>query len=63
MLPTASFPRSPALPVAAHRKPEILLADEVLAVGDINFQRKYLGKIGTAARAGRSVVLVSHQLN
>jgi lipopolysaccharide transport system ATP-binding protein len=37
--------------------------DEVLAVGDINFQKKCLGKMGEVARAGRTVVLVSHQLN
>jgi lipopolysaccharide transport system ATP-binding protein len=49
--------------VAAHLEPEILLVDEVLAVGDINFQKKCLGKMGDVARAGRTVVLVSHQLN
>jgi lipopolysaccharide transport system ATP-binding protein len=52
-----------AFAVAAHLEPEILLVDEVLAVGDINFQKKCLGKWGDAARAGRTVVLVSHQLN
>src|SRR5689334_18533566 len=52
-----------AFAVAAHLEPEILLVDEVLAVGDINFQKKYLGKMGEVARAGRTVVLVSHQLN
>ena len=52
-----------AFAVAAHLEPEILLVDEVLAVGDINFQRKCLGKMGDVARAGRTVVLVSHQLN
>src|ERR1700676_3025759 len=52
-----------ALAVAAHLEPEILLVDEVLAVGDINFQKKCLGKMGDVARAGRTVVLVSHQLN
>ena len=52
-----------AFAVAAHLEPEILLVDEVLAVGDINFQKKCLGKIGDVARAGRTVVLVSHQLN
>jgi lipopolysaccharide transport system ATP-binding protein len=51
-----------AFAVAAHLEPEILLVDEVLAVGDINFQRKCLGKMGDVARAGRTVVLVSHQL-
>src|SRR5262249_30286009 len=39
------------------------LVDEVLAVGDINFQKKCLGKMGDVARAGRTVVLVTHQLN
>jgi lipopolysaccharide transport system ATP-binding protein len=52
-----------AFAVAAHLEPEILLVDEVLAVGDINFQKKCLGKMGDAARVGRTVVLVSHQLN
>src|SRR5713101_6334697 len=52
-----------AVAVAAHLEPEILLVDEVLAVGDINFQKKCLGKMGEVARAGRTVVLVSHQLN
>jgi lipopolysaccharide transport system ATP-binding protein len=52
-----------AFAVAAHLEPEILLVDEVLAVGDLNFQRKCLGKMGDAARAGRTVVLVSHQMN
>src|SRR5258705_9190508 len=52
-----------AFSVAAHLEPEILLVDEVLAVGDINFQKKCLGKMGDVARAGRTVVLVSHQLN
>jgi ABC-type polysaccharide/polyol phosphate transport system ATPase subunit len=52
-----------AFAVAAHLEPEILLVDEVLAVGDINFQKKCLGRMGDVARAGRTVVLVSHQLN
>jgi homopolymeric O-antigen transport system ATP-binding protein len=52
-----------AFAVAAHLEPEILLVDEVLAVGDINFQKKCLGKMGDVARAGRTVVLVSHHLN
>ncbi len=51
-----------AFAVAAHLEPEILLVDEVLAVGDINFQKKCLGKMGDVARAGRTVVLVSHNL-
>src|SRR5690242_4693724 len=49
-----------AFAVAAHLEPEILLVDEVLAVGDINFQKKCLGRMGDVARAGRTVVLVSH---
>jgi lipopolysaccharide transport system ATP-binding protein len=52
-----------AFAVAAHLEPEILLVDEVLAVGDLNFQKKCLGKMGDVAKAGRTVVLVSHQLN
>jgi homopolymeric O-antigen transport system ATP-binding protein len=52
-----------AFAVAAHLEPQILLVDEVLAVGDINFQKKCLGRMGDVARGGRTVVLVSHQLN
>jgi homopolymeric O-antigen transport system ATP-binding protein len=52
-----------AFGVAAHLEPEILLVDEVLAVGDIRFQKKCLGKMGDVAREGRTVILVSHQLN
>jgi lipopolysaccharide transport system ATP-binding protein len=52
-----------AFAVAAHLEPEILLVDEVLAVGDIKFQKKCLGKMGDVARTGRTVVLVSHQMN
>jgi lipopolysaccharide transport system ATP-binding protein len=48
--------------VAAHLEPEILVVDEVLAVGDVEFQRKCLGKMGDVARGGRTVLLVSHQL-
>jgi lipopolysaccharide transport system ATP-binding protein len=51
-----------AFAVAAHLEPEILLVDEVLAVGDINFQKKCMGKMEDVARAGRTVVLVSHNL-
>ena len=51
-----------AFAVAAHLEPEILLVDEVLAVGDAAFQRKSLGKMGEVARAGRTVVFVSHNL-
>jgi lipopolysaccharide transport system ATP-binding protein len=52
-----------AFAVAAHLEPEILLVDEVLAVGDINFQKKCLGKMGDVAKQGRTIVLVSHQMN
>jgi lipopolysaccharide transport system ATP-binding protein len=52
-----------AFAVAAHLEPEILLVDEVLAVGDIRFQKKCLGKMGDVAGEGRTVILVSHQLN
>src|SRR5882672_8100596 len=51
-----------AFAVAAHLEPEILLVDEVLAVGDIKFQKKCLGKMGDVARAGRTVVLLSHRV-
>ena len=52
-----------AFAVAAHLDPEILLVDEVLAVGDINFQKKCMGKMGDVAKEGRTIVLVSHQMN
>src|SRR5467141_3728139 len=52
-----------AFAVAAHLEPEILLVDEVLAVGDITFQKKCLDKMQDVARAGRTVVLVTHQMN
>ncbi|MBI3637924.1 MAG: ABC transporter ATP-binding protein [Candidatus Rokubacteria bacterium] len=48
--------------VAAHLEPEILLVDEVLAVGDAQFQRKCLGKMSEVARGGRTVLLVSHNM-
>jgi len=48
--------------VAAHLEPEILLVDEVLAVGDIAFQEKCLGKIGEVAGEGRTVIFVSHNM-
>lgn len=51
-----------AFSVAAHLEPEILLVDEVLAVGDAGFQQKCLGKIAGVAKAGRTVIFVSHQL-
>jgi len=51
-----------AFAVAAHLEPEILLVDEVLAVGDASFQRKSLGKMNEVAQQGRTVVFVSHNL-
>jgi len=51
-----------AFAVAAHLEPEILLIDEVLAVGDSEFQKKCLGKIGEVARGGRTVLFVSHNM-
>ena len=52
-----------AFAVAAHLEPEILLVDEVLAVGDAHFQKKCLGKMEDIARAGRTVLFVSHQMS
>jgi lipopolysaccharide transport system ATP-binding protein len=51
-----------AFSVAAHLEPEILIVDEVLAVGDAEFQRKCLGKMGQVAKEGRTVLLVSHNM-
>ena len=51
-----------AFAVAAHLEPEILLVDEVLAVGDATFQKKCLGKMGDVAKEGRTVLFVSHNL-
>lgn len=51
-----------AFAVAAHLEPEILLVDEVLAVGDAAFQKKCLGRMGELAQAGRTVLFVSHNL-
>jgi lipopolysaccharide transport system ATP-binding protein len=51
-----------AFGVAAHLEPEILVVDEVLAVGDAEFQKKCLGKMGAVTREGRSVLFVSHNL-
>ena len=48
--------------VAAHLRPEILLIDEVLAVGDVAFQQKCLGRIGDVAEGGRTVLFVSHNM-
>ncbi|GAG40599.1 unnamed protein product, partial [marine sediment metagenome] len=52
-----------AFAVAAHLEPEILLVDEVLAVGDISFQKKCLGKMKFIADSGRTVIFISHNLN
>lgn len=51
-----------AFAVAAHLEPEILVVDEVLAVGDAAFQRKCLGKMGEIANQGRTVLFVSHSM-
>jgi lipopolysaccharide transport system ATP-binding protein len=51
-----------AFAVAAHLQPDILLVDEVLAVGDTAFQRKCLGKMGEVARDGRTILFVSHNM-
>jgi lipopolysaccharide transport system ATP-binding protein len=51
-----------AFAVAAHLEPEILLVDEVLAVGDAAFQKKCLGKMGDVSRQGRTIVFVSHNM-
>jgi lipopolysaccharide transport system ATP-binding protein len=51
-----------AFAVAAHLEPDILIVDEVLAVGDAEFQQKCLGKMGEVAGSGRTVLFVSHQL-
>src|SRR6266481_6604708 len=51
-----------AFSVAAHLEPEILIIDEVLAVGDAAFQRKCTGKMGDVARAGRTILFVSHNV-
>jgi lipopolysaccharide transport system ATP-binding protein len=51
-----------AFAVAAHLEPEILIIDEVLAVGDVEFQKKCLGKMGEVAQQGRTVLFVSHNM-
>jgi lipopolysaccharide transport system ATP-binding protein len=51
-----------AFAVAAHLTPEILIVDEVLAVGDLAFQRKCLGKMNTVAKQGQTVLFVSHSM-
>ncbi len=52
-----------AFAIAAHLEPEILLVDEVLAVGDLAFQKKCLGKMESVAKGGRTIVLVSHSMD
>lgn len=51
-----------AFAVAAHLQPEILIVDEVLAVGDVAFQKKCLGQMGKIAKNGRTVIFVSHNM-
>src|SRR5207244_4046044 len=51
-----------AFAVAAHLEPEILIVDEVLAVGDLTFQKKCLGKMSEVSRGGRTVLFVSHNM-
>jgi len=51
-----------AFSVAAHLEPEILMIDEVLAVGDLSFQRKCLGKMEEVAKGGRTILFVSHNM-
>jgi lipopolysaccharide transport system ATP-binding protein len=51
-----------AFAVAAHLEPDVLLVDEVLAVGDASFQKKCLGKMGDISKEGRTVVFVSHNM-
>ena len=52
-----------AFSVAAHIQPEVLLVDEVLAVGDIEFQRKCMGRMEKSAKEGKTVVVVSHSMS
>jgi lipopolysaccharide transport system ATP-binding protein len=52
-----------AFAVAAHLEPEILIVDEVLAVGDANFQKKCLGKMNDVAKGGRTILFVSHNMD
>ena len=51
-----------AFAVAAHLEPEVLLVDEVLAVGDAEFQRRCLGRMEDLSQSGRTVIFVSHQM-
>lgn len=52
-----------AFSVAAHLDPEVLLIDEVLAVGDLGFQKKCLGKMVSVSEEGRTILFVTHQMN
>jgi lipopolysaccharide transport system ATP-binding protein len=52
-----------AFAVAAHLEPEILIVDEVLAVGDVQFQKKCLGKMGDLTHTGRTIIFVSHNMS
>src|SRR5258708_16221911 len=52
-----------AFAVAAHLEPEILVIDEVLAVGDLEFQKKCLGKMEDVSKGGRTVLFVSHNMD
>src|SRR5690606_22625585 len=52
-----------AFSVAAHLDPEVLIVDEVLAVGDLAFQKKSLGKMKDLGESGRTVLFVSHDMN
>src|SRR5438105_11890504 len=52
-----------AFAVAAHLEPEILIVDEVLAVGDAEFQKKCLGKMEDVSKGGRTVLFVSHNMD
>ena len=52
-----------AFAVAAHLEPEILIVDEVLAVGDANFQKKCLGKMSDVVKDGRTILFVSHNMD
>jgi len=51
-----------AFAIAAHLEPDILIVDEVLAVGDAHFQKKCLGKMGEVGKAGRTIIFVSHNM-
>jgi lipopolysaccharide transport system ATP-binding protein len=51
-----------AFAVAAHMEPEVLIIDEVLAVGDAEFQKKCMGKMGEVSKSGRTILFVSHQI-